>query len=111
MLDINMEIRRGILFVRLKGSLTKETTKYFKSEVSNLIEEKGIRYLVINLAYVNNIDEVGIDIILKEYRYIASSCGKVVICGIDENKKIEAKYFKNIHKSDNELQAFRIINI
>lgn len=111
MLDINMEIRRGILFVRLIGNLNKDTSKYFKSEVSNLVEEKGIKYLVINLSNLNNIDTTGADLILDEYRYIAKIDGKVVICGVDENKKIEKSFFQGIHKSDNELQAFSIINI
>ena len=111
MLDINMEIRRGILFVRLIGNLNKETSKYFKNEVSNLIEEKGIKYIVINLRQLTNLDTIGADLILDEYRYIAKIDGKVVICGVDENKKIEKDFFKGIHKSDNELQAFSIINI
>lgn len=111
MLDINMEIRRGILFVRLIGNLNKDTSKYFKSEVSNLVEEKGIKYLVINLSNLNNIDTIGADLILDEYRYIAKIDGKVVICGVDQNQKIEKSFFKGIHKSDNELQAFSIINI
>ena len=111
MLDINMEIRRGILFVRLIGNLNKETSKYFKEEVSNLIEENGIKYLVMNLSNLNNIDNIGADLILDEYRYIAKINGKVVICGVEENKQIEKSFFKGIHKSDNELQAFSIINI
>ena len=111
MLDINMEIRRGILFVRLIGNLNKETAKYFKEEVSNLVEEKGIKYLVINLSNINNIDDVGADLIVNEYRYIAKIDGKVVICGIDEEKQKLKEFFKGIHKSDNELQAFSIINI
>ncbi len=111
MLDINMEIRRGILFVRLIGNLNKETSKYFKNEVSNLIEEKGIKYIVINLRQLTNLDTIGADLILDEYRYIAKIDGKVVICGVDDNKKIEKDFFKGIHKSDNELQAFSIINI
>lgn len=111
MLDINMEIRRGILFVRLIGNLNKETSKYFKNEVSNLIEEKGIKYIVINLRQLTNLDTIGADLILDEYRYIAKIDGKVVICGVDDNKKIEKDFFKGMHKSDNELQAFSIINI
>ncbi len=111
MLDINMEIRKGILFVRLIGNLNRETAKYFKSEVSNLVENKGIKYLVLNLSNLDNLDAIGADLILDEYRYIAKINGKVVICGIEENRKIEKKFFEGIHKSDNELQAFSIINI
>ena len=111
LLDINMEIRRGILFIRLIGKLNKETAKCFQKEVSNLIEEKGLKYLVMNLSNIEDIDETGIDLILKEYRYIAKINGKVVVCGIDQNKKIEKKIFNDFYKSDNELQAFSIINI
>ncbi len=111
MLDINMEVRRGILFIRLFGNLDKNTSKYFKNEVTNLVESKGLKYLVINLSNLESIDNTGIELIMNEYRYIAKVDGKVVICGINNNSNIKQKYFKNLSKSDNELQAFNIINI
>ena len=56
MLKINMEFRKGILFVRLKGELNKYTYKGLNDYLSPIIEEQGIKYLVINLACLNKMD-------------------------------------------------------
>ena len=111
MLEINMEIRRGILFVRLIGNLNINTSEYFKREVSNLIRDKGIKYIVMNIKKLKDIDAVGNYLLLDECKDIAKINGQVIICGVDENKKIKKDYFKDVYKSDNELQAFNIINI
>ena len=43
MLDVNFEFRRGILFIRLCGELTKRTIKEFDLVVTSLIRDNGIR--------------------------------------------------------------------
>ena len=65
MLGINMEFRKGILFVRLKGVLDRYTLQNFKNEVSDLIKTKGIKYLVMNLNHLDYIDDVGMKQLLK----------------------------------------------
>ena len=49
MLDINMECRKGILFIRLGGELTKETVGKLNTEVTELVKEAGIRNIVFNV--------------------------------------------------------------
>ena len=43
LLDINLEFCKGILFIRLKGVLNKNTVDKLKEEVNNLVKENGIR--------------------------------------------------------------------
>ncbi|MGN0973566.1 MAG: STAS domain-containing protein [Bacilli bacterium] len=110
MLGINMEFRKGILFVRLKGVLDRYTLQNFKVEVSDLIKKNGIKYLVMNLNHLDYIDDVGMKQLLKDYRQVASLDGKVVICGIEE-KNYPKNLLKNTYVSNNELSAFSILNI
>lgn len=110
MLGINMEFRKGILFVRLKGILDKYTLQNFKEEVSDLIKKNGIKYLVMNLNHLEYIDDTGMKQLVKDYRQVASLDGKVVICGIEE-KKYPKNLLKNTYISNNELNAFNILNI
>ena len=110
MLDINMEFRKGILFVRLKGVLDIYTLESFKEEVSNLIRKNGIKYLVMNLNNLEYIDDLGINQLIRDYRQIASINGKVVVCGIEE-KNYPKKLLKDTYKSNNELSALNILNI
>ena len=92
MLKVNMEYRKGILFARLKGELTKFTYKDLLKYFLNLINEKGIKYLVINLNSINLIDSVGKDALKKIINETKRNNGKGIICNtrviFDDNVKV-----------------------
>ena len=67
MLDINFEFRRGVLFIRLRGILTKNTVKELDSEVTTLIRDNGIRNVVFNVSELSKIHAT-IDKISKQQR-------------------------------------------
>ncbi len=109
MLEINMEFRRGILFIRLIGVLNKETSKTLTSKIDKMIKEKGIRYFTFNLAGLVQITEEGIDTIRKNYQQILSFDGQLVLCGM-HNKGLRT-IFNDLYQSSNELGVFKMINI
>ena len=101
MLKINMEYRKGILFVRLKGSLTRYNYLKFNNYMHSIIKDKGINYLVFNLELVKLIDHEGRECLkelLKEVKegFICNSIFK-----LDNNFMI----------IENELVAFNTIKI
>ena len=49
MLKVLMEFRKGILFIRLYGTLSKNTLDTFNKEVKEVIINSGIRYVVLNI--------------------------------------------------------------
>ena len=51
MLKINLEYRKGILFVRLKGNLNKNTAPKFMEYTLPIIEDYGIKYMVYTFIY------------------------------------------------------------
>lgn len=104
MLKINMEFRKGILFVRLKGVLNKNTGHELNNYLTPLIIEKGIKYLVINLGYLTSANKYGIKSLEKHINETKENDGYTLIC----NSKIKNSKFKII---DNELTALKIINI
>ena len=59
MLDIDIHSKYGILFVRLFGRLNKYTWGKMNKEVIMLINEVGIRNVVINIQNISEFDEVG----------------------------------------------------
>lgn len=109
MLNINMEFRKGILFVRLRGNLDKYTLKYFKKEVSNLIIENGLRYIVLNLKELKYIDSSGIKQLIKDCNHISKSNGQVLVCEKYNNYTKKLKYYDST--ISNELKAFQLINL
>ncbi len=116
MFDIEMEFVRGMLFVRLDGILSKKTSKDLNLVLNRMINEQGIRYFVINLENVNQIDEDGIKSLIDRYFDVSMHNGKLVVCGYNHN--LESQIcdevniaFKNIENSNDELGAFHLINI
>ncbi len=76
MLDIDIDSKMGILFVRLFGRLTKETRSKINEEVITLINNVGIQNIVLNIQNLNYIDESGIKTLKKCYK----TCDKSFIC-------------------------------
>lgn len=114
MLDISMEFIRGMLFVRLDGTLDGNTYTKLSDCLYTMIHEKGLKYFVINLENINHIDENGIQVLIDRYFDITLHDGKLVICGYNNkfDKKIHlTNIFKQITNTNNELGALKLINI
>ncbi len=105
MLKINLEYRKGILFVRLKGSLSKLTYNALNNYLIPIIKDYGIKYIVFNLEKLDLIDDYGkysINMIINETK---KNLGKGYIC----NTKVNFK--NNLNILDNELAVFKLVTI
>ena len=97
MLKTNMEFRRGILFVRLKGDLSKDTIK-------DIIDE-DFKYVVLNIDNMYSIDSYSIKYLNKIYKDYECMKGKMIIC---DKFNISKQLLKDIPKIDNEYDAFKL---
>ena len=97
MLKTNMEFSKGILFIRLKGDLNKNTIKG--------IIDKDFKYIVLNIDNMYSIDSYSIDYINKLYKIINNTSGKMVIC---DKFNISRKLLENIPKINKEYDAFKL---
>lgn len=107
MLDIGFEVRKGILFVRLKGDLTEQTSFKLKREITDMIEDNGITNVVFNISNVNCIDDVGIQKLKENFIVCEKNHGHAYIC--INNKKIKNIFLESYSDKniiDNELKAF-----
>lgn len=115
MLETNLEFRKGILFVRLSGELTKHTVKELREDVTKKILKSGIRNVVFNVENLDLIDLKGINSLFYNYEICNRNNGRLLVCGIKNNKvklKMEqSRLFKYINEAENELSAFEIINV
>lgn len=104
MLKSDLEIRKGILFVRLTGILSKNTVNNLK-KVINLISNNGLNNVVINIEKLDYIDNIGINI----FNYICKLCqknnGKLLLCGTRKVDDLDITF------TSSELDAFKIIKI
>jgi len=105
MLRINLEFRRGVLFVRLKGSLNDKESL---DNINSLIREIGFRYIVFNVNKLKCIDIEGINCILNYNELLLNNNGKLLLC--EDESVISDRIFKNkIPYIKNEIQAFDLI--
>lgn len=115
MLEIDIEFRKGILFVRLEGILNSETVNKLNREVLYTIKINGIKYIVFNFENLYYIDMAGINAIMKHYNLVNAYHGKGLICGICnnivKNRIKQSNVLDYLSETNNELSALRTINI
>lgn len=108
MFKVDFEFRKGILFVRLKGCLTKDTYLKNRNLLINTIDNIGCKYIALNIDEIRSIDIYGINYISNFYNLVSNNCGKLVLC--DKNKNISKQLFNNkIPCVVNELDLFKMI--
>ena len=90
-----MEFRKGILFVRLKGVLTRYTYKSLDEYLIPVINKHGIRYLVYNLEATTLIDNYGKASLKKGVDAARRNSGEGGLCHAKLNFKDEFNIFEN----------------
>ena len=108
MLEVDMECRCGIFFVRINGILNSETVYKLNDEVLKTIIINGIKYLMLNLEDLYYIDSNGIELLNEISKYIKKYNGKTYVCGINNNIiRNRIHEVKNIIKVNNELEVLK----
>lgn len=115
MLEIDMEFRKGILFVRFIGELTKNTVDIVKKEVMDTLEEYGIGNVVFNISELKKIDHSGIEIMKENSKLISEQKGRALLCGVHslsmKRKLKQQQVFRYMDETSDELTALSIIHI
>lgn len=114
MLNVGTEFRKGILFVRLKGHLNKNTIYKLNKKVTNIVKENGIRNIVFNLSNLKSIDVNGINTIFYNYELSKNNDGRSLICGNNENirqKLKRSRLINYLYETTDELSAIKILNL
>jgi len=114
MLNVGTEFRKGILFVRLRGHLNKDTISKLNKKVTKIIKDNGIRNVVFNFTNLKSIDIKGINTIFYNYELCRVNDGKSLLCGNNDNirKKLKSSRLINyVYETTDELSAMKILNI
>jgi len=86
-LIIQKEFKKGILFVRLKGELTKNTVKILHNEVTQVVRSIKIHNVVFNISKLNKIDLTGVKALICNYNICRNNDGISMICGNNNHIK------------------------
>jgi stage II sporulation protein AA (anti-sigma F factor antagonist) len=85
MLNVQMLIKKNILYVRLDGELDQHTVEDLRLRISELIEKYQIRYLVLNFFKLQFMDSSGVGFIIGRYNRLKKTAGGVVLCSLNEH--------------------------
>lgn len=114
MLNVGTEFRKGILFVRLRGHLNKDTIYKLNKRVTKIVKENGIRNIVFNFTNLKSIDMKGINTIFYNYELCKNNEGRSLMCGNNDkirNKLKKSRLINYIYETTDELSAIRILNL
>lgn len=109
-MKVKLEYTRGILFVRLSGSVDTKLSREINMYLVPKILDQKIKYLVFNLFNVDHIDRCGLDALLNVKCAIKCNKGKICLCEMSDELKSEVSEYK-FRKVDNEITAFKEIGV
>lgn len=78
---------KSILVVRLSGELDHHTADQVREQVSQAIEEKQVRHLILNLENLSFMDSSGLGVILGRYKQMKQANGEMIICSVPLQSK------------------------
>ncbi|MBR1377260.1 MAG: STAS domain-containing protein [Bacilli bacterium] len=113
MLLIDKEFHKGILFVRLKGSLTKDMIATLNKEVTKMVADMEIRNVVFNINDITEIDITGVNAILYNYNLCRDNNGISMLCGGNTKIKdyINHSSISSMFQIKDEMSAMKMIEI
>lgn len=110
----DIDYKKGVLFVRVNGSLTGNKIKEFENEVIPIILGLGSKYVTINLYNIEIFDKKAIDSFIKISSVVSRFDGKLVICEISDNIKPDFKnsnIFDYCFEARDELSALGVFAV
>lgn len=110
----NIEFKKGILFIRVKGILVGNKVSKFEDEVIPILLGLEAKNVTINMYEVSLIDKRGLNSIIKLSEIVNNNRGKLAICEI--NEKISSNFaksdvFEYCFKTKNELTSLGVFSI
>lgn len=113
-LVINLETKKDVLLIRLKGELDHHTAENLRNKVSDEIEKNNIHHIILNLEELAFMDSSGLGVILGRYKQIQSQGGEMVVCSISPAVKRlfeMSGLFKIIRLVDDEQYALKTLGV
>ena len=110
-IDTCIEFRRGILFIRISGVITKDTFQKYNDEINNMIKVNGIKKVVLNLEKAKEIDLKGINLLYYTYEIVKENKGELYFTNINDNIKHrinKSHILKYVKIIENELVSYSL---
>lgn len=112
MLEINKEVRKGILFIGLEGKIDNQTFTTLGKEINYLLYRQGISNFVFDFTYISKVEEGIFSKIQCKLVEIFLNCGKVVVCGMSDGNKRKIGFTKDrLFYVNDKIEAFEYLSL
>lgn len=107
MLKMDMEYKKGILFIRLDGSLTRKKVYKINNYIVPVINKHKIKYVIYNLKNLKSFDESGYYAFLNTKCTLKKNKGKLYFCSVNKKMLLSLKRLHiKILSSEKEAKKF-----
>ena len=110
MLKMDLEYEKGILFIRLNGTLNAKNNYKINNYLVPVIKKHQIKNVIFNLKNLKSISESGIDAILNTKCTIKKNKGKIYLCEVNNNLVLKLKRL-HIKMPQNEKIALKFCEV
>jgi stage II sporulation protein AA (anti-sigma F factor antagonist) len=86
-LAIEMEAKKRVLCIRLKGELDHHSAEKLKNQAEAALKKHNIVHIVLNLEELSFMDSSGLGVILGRYKQVKQHQGEMVVCAISPSVK------------------------
>ena len=100
MLEISTSVIKGIMFVKLEGELNEKNFYMLEDNINYLLYKQRMHYFLIDFNNVYKVDCNIFSLLQNKIVEIFLSCGKVVLCGMNDFIFNSNMYRDNIVYSD-----------
>lgn len=110
----DIEYKKGVLYIRLKGLLVGKRVRSFEEEVIPIALGLKAKYITINLQELDMVDIRGLESFIKLSSIVNNNDGKLVLCEINElikNRVYKSDVFDYCYKTKNELTSLGVFSI
>lgn len=111
MLEVGVDVVKGVMFVNLEGELTKDTVDDFEKELNYLLYKQGMHFFVINFKDLISIEYGILNWLQNKLVEIFLSCGNVVMCGLNDLWKKKLGVQEKLFYANDEVDALKILTI
>ncbi|MFT8872433.1 MAG: anti-sigma F factor antagonist [Sporolactobacillus sp.] len=81
-LTMDLEVKYGVLCIRLEGELDHHTAEELRQRVTAVMDEEIVQHILLNCEKLTFMDSSGLGVILGRYRQIVGLGGELVVCAL-----------------------------
>ncbi|EFM09840.1 MULTISPECIES: anti-sigma F factor antagonist [Paenibacillus] len=113
-LQVELEHRRNVLIVRLKGELDHHSADVVRYKMEDSIMNGNVDHVVLSLKELLFMDSSGLGVILGRYKQLKAKGGKMAVCDVNKSvyRLLELSgLFKILAIHDNERSALTSLEV